>query len=968
MAAVQAAKRTKPEGAEPETTSFPEEEPIYSFPYELDPFQQRSIDALKAGDSVLVSAHTSAGKTTVALYGIAKALKEKKRVIYTSPIKALSNQKFREFSEKFESVGLMTGDTTIKPDSDCLVMTTEILRSMLYRGTEMLREVGCVIFDEVHYMRDKHRGVVWEETIIMLPEGCQYVFLSATIPNAQEFADWVQHIHPNTRCHVVHTDMRPVPLQHFLYPKGADGIFLVIDEASKFREDNFRKAMALLGGGEGSGPNGGDASSGGRLKGPGKRGSKEQQTKPIMNIVKLAMDKQMYPIIVFSFAKRECETNAMALAALDFNTDEESALVTEVFTNAMESLGEDDRKLPAVEHLLPLLKRGVGVHHSGLLPILKEVVELLFQAGLVKCLFSTETFSMGLNMPARTVIFTAVTKWDGEKQRLLTGGEYIQMSGRAGRRGLDRFGIVIAMIEEKTEPDQLRTLMSGGADTLHSSFHLTYNMVLNLMRVEDVDPEFMMTRSLFQFQRERNRPQLEARAAELEGQINTVPVDQLEVFEEFERSKRMLEEMEKQERAVKCAPKAIKGFLVPGRFVRVVRTADGADLGWGICAANAKSERRDADDNDGTAWSVEVCVVVMKLDPRAPAGSLPAPCAIPDYTSDVAELVTAAFPLTDIASVARFRSGMPANTHEEQHKVTIVKTLAKLYKTHGSNVPPLTAQELGIEDPKYGEVTKRIERLKKIVSSNELSNNPSPKLLADYERFQQRAALEAELNDVQEQLRNIRRTVLRDELKAMMRVLRRLDFIDRDTNVIQRKGRVACEITTDDESELLLTELLFRGTLNDMEPEMVCALLSCLVNVHKTPDGFSLPEEFQQPLTHLKSVVSRIASVSVECGLVATSGEAGSADAANLSDKVMPSLMEVTYRWAKGAKFIDVVGLTPAYEGDIVRMMRRLEELLRQMAGAARSPAIGSTEMYDKFMKGIEVIKRDIVFASSLYL
>eukprot|EP00755_Sulcionema_specki_P006130 Sspe_Gene.5109::Locus_1681_Transcript_1_1_Confidence_1.000_Length_793::g.5109::m.5109/K12598/MTR4, SKIV2L2; ATP-dependent RNA helicase DOB1 len=228
----------------PRTEDAPREQAI-TFPYKLDTFQQEACDALERGESVMVAAHTSAGKTTVAIYAIAMGLRQKQRVIYTSPIKALSNQKYRELGERFDSVGLMTGDVTIKPDADCLVMTTEILRSMLYRGSEMLREVGFVIFDEVHYMRDKLRGVAWEETIILLPDKVQFVFLSATIPNSQEFADWIMHIHPGKKCTCIYTDYRPTPLQHFIYPVGADGMYLVVDENQQFKDET--NAMDALG-------------------------------------------------------------------------------------------------------------------------------------------------------------------------------------------------------------------------------------------------------------------------------------------------------------------------------------------------------------------------------------------------------------------------------------------------------------------------------------------------------------------------------------------------------------------------------------------------------------------------------------------------------------------------------------------------------------------------------------------------
>lgn len=939
-----------------------ETDPAITFPYELDVFQKTSIDALEDGDSVLVSAHTSAGKTTVALYAIAKALREKKRVIYTSPIKALSNQKFREFSEKFDSVGLMTGDTTIKSDSDCLVMTTEILRSMLYRGTEMLREVGCVVFDEVHYMRDKSRGVVWEETISLLPEGCQYVFLSATIPNAREFADWVESIHPTTKVHVIHTDYRPVPLQHYLYPSGAEGIYLIVDEKSKFRDDNFSQAMTSMGGEasakqEGGSAGGGAGGAGGQRGGAKGRGQRGPQ--PIMEIIKLVMDRNMYPVIVFSFAKAECERNALALSRLNFNSTEEDALVTEVFNNAMESLAEEDRRLPAIEHLLPLLKRGVGIHHSGLLPILKEVVEILFQAGLVKVLFSTETFSMGLNMPARTVVFTAVKKFDGETNRYLTGGEYIQMSGRAGRRGLDRVGVVIAMVDEAVEPDTLKQLTGGGADVLNSSFHLTYNMVLNLMRVEDIDPEFMMKRSFAQFQRLRNKPALEEKRSTILGAIAGISVGHEEVFRQFTTCTGLIEKKRHEIDTIKRQPKYLKNWVQPGRFVSIVRASDRVSFGWGVCRSfTAKSS--DPNLTDPSAFSINVSVICAKVDAAAAAATASlTPCRVSDYTSATADLYMVTFDFADVACLSTLKANLPAQPDSVDGRAQTVQTLSRLFKEFADDrVPVLSAAQMGIEGPHLGKLQSQVANLEGQLAENALVKAPTPEVQAEFQQYKHKAELEGQLAEVDGELGSMGKAVFSEELKQMMRVLRRLDYTDKD-NIILRKARVACEITTTDENEILLTELLFKGVLNSMETEMIVALLSCLVNVHRTPDGFSLPQEFEQPLKDLNEIVTRIGTVSVESGL--TQGNSA-------VEKVLPSLMEVTYLWAKGAKFIDLVSKTTAYEGEIVRMMRRLEEMLRQLASAARSPAIGSMELHDKFLKGIQLIKRDIVFASSLYL
>ena len=343
------------------------------------------------------------------------------------------------------------------------------------------------------------RGVVWEETIILLPDKVRYVFLSATIPNAMQFAEWITKTHDQP-CHVVYTDFRPTPLQNYFFPAGADGIHLIVDEKGAFREENFQKAMASIAEKQGDDP--ADVNAKRRGRGKDKRINKGGTKGPsdIYKIVKMIMLKNYNPVIVFSFSKRECEAYALQMSSLAFNDDSEKEMVVKVFNSAIEMLSEDDKQLPQIIHILPLLRRGIGVHHSGLLPILKETIEILFQEGLIKVLFATETFSIGLNMPAKTVVFTTVRKFDGITQRWLTPSEFVQMSGRAGRRGLDDRGIVIMMIDEKMEPSVAKEIVRGQQDKLNSAFHLGYNMILNLMRVEDISPEFMLERCFYQFQ------------------------------------------------------------------------------------------------------------------------------------------------------------------------------------------------------------------------------------------------------------------------------------------------------------------------------------------------------------------------------------------------------------------------------------------------------------------------------------
>jgi ATP-dependent RNA helicase DOB1 len=293
----------------------------------------------------------------------------------------------------------MTGDVTINKNASILVVTTEIYRSMLYRGSEIVREVAWVIFDEVHAMRSKDRGTVWEESFILSPENVRFVFLSATIPNAREFSEWIAKL-KSKPCHTIYTDTRPVPLQHYVFPAGADGLHLIVDEKGEFWPDSFERAMSAIGGGSYSNSNKRDIKRRTRDGGAHAPGDKSDTYK----VIKMIMERNFYPVIVFCFARRECESLALQMSKLDFNSDNEKELVRNVYQSAIESLVEEDRELPQVTAALPLLERGIGIHHSGLLPVVKEVVEILFQEGLIKALFATETFSMGLNTPAKTVV------------------------------------------------------------------------------------------------------------------------------------------------------------------------------------------------------------------------------------------------------------------------------------------------------------------------------------------------------------------------------------------------------------------------------------------------------------------------------------------------------------------------------------------------------------------------------------
>uniref|UniRef100_A0A671T811 Superkiller viralicidic activity 2-like 2 n=1 Tax=Sinocyclocheilus anshuiensis TaxID=1608454 RepID=A0A671T811_9TELE len=809
------------------------------YPFILDPFQREAILCIDNNQSVLVSAHTSAGKTVCAEYAIALALREKQRVIFTSPIKALSNQKYREMYEEFQDVGLMTGDVTINPTASCLVMTTEILRSMLYRGSEVMREVAWVIFDEIHYMRDSERGVVWEETIILLPDNVHHVFLSATIPNARQFAEWICHLHKQP-CHVVYTDYRPTPLQHYVFPAGGDGLHLVVDENGEFREDNFNTAMQVL---RDAGDTGGNA--GGKWDPKGRKGGTKGPSN-VFKIVKMIMERNFQPVIIFSFSKKECEAYALQVAKLDFNTDDEKKLVEEVFNNATDCLSDEDKKLPQVEHVLPLLKRGIGIHHGGLLPILKETIEILFSEGLLKALFATETFAMGINMPARTVLFTSARKFDGKDFR---------------------------WVNRKRYP------LSSAGNILKTGFMKKLEEGYNAIRIPNEE-------SVVTYYKIRQQ------LAKLGKEI-----------EEFIHKPRY------------CLP-----FLQPGRLVRVKK--EDLDFGWGIVVNFQKKTNVKAAVGDAEPlFVVEVLLHCSKDSVK------------------------------NAATDARIRERGINSVYAHCLKCD---SLCEVQKRFPDGIPLLDPiDDMGIKDPALKKVIQKVEAFEHRMYTHPLHSDPN--LEAVYTLCEKKALIAGDIKAAKRELKKARTVLQMDELKCRKRVLRRLGFAT-SSDVIEMKGRVACEISSAD--ELLLTEMVFNGLFNDLTAEQATALLSCFVFQENANEMPKLTEQLAGPLRQMQECAKRIAKVSAEAKL--------EVDEDTYLNQFRPHLMDVVYTWANGSSFSQICKMTDVFEGSIIRCMRRLEELLRQMCQAAK--AIGNTELENKFATGITKIKRDIVFAASLYL
>lgn len=876
------------------------EKPARTWPFTLDPFQEVSIVSIERNESVLVSAHTSAGKTVVAEYAVAQCLRNNQRVIYTSPIKALSNQKYREFQAEFGDVGLMTGDVTINPTATCLVMTTEILRSMLYRGSEIMREVAWVVFDEVHYMRDKSRGVVWEETIILLPDKVRYVFLSATIPNAMQFAEWITKTH-NQPCHVVYTDFRPTPLQHYLFPAGADGIHLVVDEKGVFRDENFDKAMSAVS--AKAGDDGTDPMAKRRGKGKDKKtnkGGKQDGPSDIYKIVKMIMMKNYNPVIVFSFSKRECETNALQMSQLAFNDESEKAMVSKVFSSAIEMLSDEDKELPQIQHVLPLLRRGIGIHHSGLLPILKETIEILFQEGLIKVLFATETFSIGLNMPAKTVVFTSVRKFDGSGMRWVTPSEFIQMSGRAGRRGLDERGIVIMMIDEAMEPGAAKEIVRGEQDKLNSAFYLGYNMILNLMRVEAISPEFMLERCFFQFQNAASVSGLEKQLAEKEQKRSSMRIQNEAEIKEYYELRQNIIGYTQDMRAVITHPQYLLRFLQGGRLVKV--KYQDHDFGWCVVVNYLEEKpqkgQKKEDIPASQQYRIDVLMLVASDSITPPKGTKPTdtlpPGVRPPTNGEKGKMEIVPILNGTIESIGHLRLHLPKDLRTAEQRNAVRKQMEEVKVRFPDGIAVLDPIEnMHIEDESFKKLLRKIE-----VLEHRLLNHPmheSEQLPTLYDQYAAKVELGNEIKGLKKQIQDALSVLQLDELKNRKRVLRRLDFVN-DADVVQLKARVACEISTGD--ELVLSELLFNRFFNELTPELCAAALSCFIFEEKTKEEVSLKGELAKPFKDIQQQARKIAKISMESKVPLNEEE--------YVQTFKKELMEVVYAWTNGASFATI--------------------------------------------------------------
>ena len=899
-----------------ENVEFPEN-PIVEYSFQLDPFQKKAISCIHRNESVLVSAHTSSGKTAIALYAVKSAINQNSRVVYTSPIKALSNQKYRELQNQYGEVGLITGDVTINPNAPILVMTTEILRMMLYRGDELIRELTWVIYDEIHYMRDIERGVVWEESIIMLPDAVKFVFLSATIPNARDFSEWIASIH-NQPCHVVYTERRPVPLKFYLSPVGNPDPILVKDGDKIINyqavEASFNSINAV--------------SSKKSFKGievqdlPEKDNKIDKKTnnKSIVEIADILINTDLSPMIIFAFGRKLCEELSECFNDKCYVTEEESQQINELLNISIEKLDDNDKKLPQIENTKNLIMRGIGVHHGGLIPLMKELVELLFQYGLLKVLFATETFSMGINMPARTVVFHSVSKFDGERTRLLSGGEFIQMSGRAGRRNNDSFGAVVLSLTGETQIDQILQLLQAISQPLNSEFHITYHMLLSLLSTRLLEPEDLMKKSFRQFQMEKELPELNKRNKELILDIDSTIIPEEDIIKKQILIEEQIQHWNEEKRKIEYRKDNLGSRIQNGRLVKIKQ------FEWGVAISNLSREGEFK--------------ILLAVDDKF--GKIK-----PTNNFDGASACVFSVKLSDIEFISDLIP-IPQGHVRQKEINNIFSLLSERFKKGIQPLLPLNYITNELE--KYEKATFYLTQLDNTFNKIKKAD---PKNIEIYKR---KKTMMDQLKNLQSRITSINKAVMHRDLIEMRKVLEKLNFVNEE-GLITDKGRVASVISAGD--EIVITEVLFSGIISDLPPQQIAALFSAFASDEGNNEESSIPEILSKPWEEISKIILKIFDISIECGR--------DLDREKFFKKFDGSFIHLTYNWACGSSFIDIVNDFPdVFEGGIIRTMKRTEEILRQAQRAAN--VMGNSELEIKLLSSIQCIKRDIIFAASLYL
>jgi ATP-dependent RNA helicase HelY len=853
------------------------------FPFPLDGFQLSAIDAVEAGSSVLVAAPTGSGKTVVAEYAIERALALGGKAFYTTPLKALSNQKFGDLVEKHgaERVGLLTGDNAINPDAPVVVMTTEVLRNMLYERSGTLRGLVSVVMDEVHYLQDPYRGAVWEEVLIHLPLSVSVVCLSATISNAEEFGEWIQTLRGETS--VVIEERRPVPLEHHyligrsLHPMHVeqDGVLLanpyvVSLDQRELRVRTYRRA--------------GSGTMQTQRLGRPREGHRGVYVPRREDVVEVLAEQGMLPAIYFVFSRAGCDRSVQWLrgSGVRLTTRDEAELIRDRAERRAAWIEEEDLVTLGYFDFLDGLTAGVAAHHAGMLPVFKETVEELFEAGLVKVVFATETLSLGINMPARTVVIEDLWKFQGERHELLTPGEYTQLTGRAGRRGIDELGHAVVVFQRQVPFERVAGLAATRTYDLTSSFRPSYNMAVNLVRNYTPDQAHQLLNSSFaQFladrgvvalerQRERDREALDGYRANLRCDLG----DFQEYWSLVDRARTLRDQDRRgREHARTDAVREAVARLRPGDVIHVPR-------------ARRRGLAVVLSSRDGRPTVLSEDRTFFRLGTK-------------DFDDPPPVLTRIPLPRSGSARSARYRRDVAS-------KLVSLRMSA-----------PRPSRATG--DPK---VEREAAKLEARAAAHPCAVCPD---LETHARWAARAAaLEGQLRGVERRIRTRTETLAR-QFDRVLGVLEELGYVVGWE--ITGKGRTLARIYG--EGDLLVGEALGAGLFDDLSPPEVAALVSTVVyeSRERVPAVGTMPtERSAERFERLHAIADRIEA-------------AESAQQVSLSRQLESGFASPVFHWAEGKPLEDVLQETDMAPGDFVRACKQLVDLLRQIEEVAPPPA-----------------------------
>ncbi len=833
----------------------------YTFP--LDGFQVQAFDALDAGDSVLVAAPTGSGKTVVAEYAIEAARREGRRAFYTAPIKALSNQKYHDLVARYgvDEVGLLTGDNAINGDAPVVVMTTEVLRNMIYARSSALDLLDFVVLDEVHFLQDTYRGPVWEEVIIHLPSTVRLVCLSATVSNAQELADWISTVRGPTRAII--EERRPVRLEN---------LYLVGDKT----HDRVHLLPVLVGGR----PNhnalridseASRAPRGGRQR-KGTQGRRKLYTPSRLDVIDVLEHDEMLPAIYFIFSRNQCDEAARtALAAgLRLTTGDERDRIRAIVDARLGSMDAADLAVLGYGQFLAQLEAGVAAHHAGMVPPFKEVVEACFAEGLVKVVFATETLAVGINMPAKCVVIEKLTKFTGDHHAFLSPGEYTQLTGRAGRRGIDDLGNAIVLWSPFVPFEQIAALVSSRVFHLNSAFRPTYNMAANLVRsYTSEQAHHLLNLSFAQYQADRDVVKLEARLERRQRHLRELTESSASPFGDIDEYRRLLER--RNELAAQAGPSIGRDDpttlallkLRPGDVIYAERGRYA-----GRVAVLASAHRKNG-------------VRITGITTR----------------SDLVQLDGTDF---DDAPRAIGRIDLPAEFAPNRHDYQ--RTVARLLERAEVEAHPRRR--------------RRVTEVEDALAVHPVEDDPE---LADRLKAANQAARVArEIDELRQRVRGRSQTISRD-FDRVLRILQTWEYVDGWS--LTPAGDILAR--TFHECDLLIVECLRQGLFDGLEPAVLAALVSVFVYEHRSQEP-PPPPWFPSPLARRRW--QRINAVSAE--LQSIEDQAGLAEHRSPD----PTFIAVAYAWAAGEGFAEVVEAEELSGGDFVRTTKQLIDLLRQLA------------------------------------